>query len=247
MAGFLYLFPGCNGRPSNEAIKAADLTFLLDGEPTLSVVRCLNGPQGTAGAIVAIDKHAPKVGYYPDQQEWVMVTDAEGKTTHWLGWDKEHPPEPEDLVNCDIPEGTPVRMGDGNYWVIPLVRPLMENAASTLPYVMTMDAKGDVFLESLPEHRPLVEEAEWWVRMLIESNDGVYRWTLGRFMQYAILLLKVYYRVGRTEINALRLIRSDTHSQMSVVEASLGWRAVIEELEARSQKKTPEEVTPSST
>ena len=83
------------------------------------------GPGDKSGVLLTYLKECPTRdipqhwGYYPDHQNWEPL--AAGLPT-WIGWNPDQPPTPEDLRRRSLVPGYHYVLGDGNPWVVPIVR-----------------------------------------------------------------------------------------------------------------------------
>lgn len=250
MANFLYFFPA-----QNKALQSAADLPANTGLPTI-LKGCTfdnrgvenNGPGGQNGWLIAPhptgDGVQSRTGVYLDTQTWMPVEDAEGKQTHWVGWETDNPPRPADVARAKQTTGHMVELGDDHEWIVPVVEAFVPNKEIphtqwervsgfiTLPQTMTLDAKGDVTMKVKPGHEELADEAGWWVDTFWQSKDYLY----ARYATFAIRLLAVNYCVGRAEVNALGLLEKSYAVAQKVIMAAIGATDLIAQMDA--QKKT---------
>lgn len=169
MAGFLYYKPGETQQPSLERLSEWNLRHAFDTPPSAPKLNG-NSPDGGVGILLGDRKqHGERsVGYYPAEQEWHEGPDW------WVGWYKEAKPGPGDLARAQQLPGYTLTMGDGNEWVLPLVRSVDDvgGALCVLPHKLTMDAAGRIGSgEPIEQYRALWESTEWaWLAMVNEDD-----------------------------------------------------------------------------
>ena len=231
MAGFLYFFPD---EPAVHPNRAADLqgpakalvaaTFgniALDTKPA-------QGPGKTVGLLAALaGPRQPVVEYVPKTQTWhaVRTVDAAAAApVYWIGFETANRPTPEDLERKANPLGSPVRLGDGNEWIVPEV-------AAHLP--IRFCRRGSEFQpQYLPEHQPLVDRARDWYRRF-EADSIAY--LPSEYFEFVADVLALNYRVGRDELSGdvLDLIREDHF--LELMKATLGLKAVADQAAAKKK------------
>jgi len=225
LAGFIYFVPNF-AKPTvaswADLPKACELSH-LDGSPTS---RAGNGPGGAYGLFVAVPDSID-VEYRPDDQEWREIRSAElgsesgevqpGVVTHWIGWMKAATPGPDDLQRERLVEGHPVKLGDGNDWIIPVAGPL----GSKLPSTFAAGPGRTLRMQVRQQYRELFAESEKWFTLI--RYGGNYTWL--EAFNYAVQLLAVNYRIGFFEACFLDLIATD--NIWLIADASIGepdWR-----------------------
>lgn len=233
MSAFLYFFPDA----PRAIAKPADLPpecnlgpIIGDAKFGYGAVRS-SGPEGTSGFMIAVrpsdEGKAAGCGYYPDDQVWAKVRGADGKVTHWIGYEKANPPGPADLQRPEMVDGYPVKLADKREWVIPCVHvPL-----TTLPKVFGLSPDGESILAVTSGYEDLCNEsANWWD--VIENGS---KFNKAEWFEFACKLLAVNYRLGRWEIAQAGLLNDSQEVLRGVLYAALGVLAIRAELE--SQKK----------
>lgn len=105
------------------------------------------GPDGQPGVLCSWipARGRPRVGYQPDQQEWIPAIAQEDypAARYWVGFWKDSPPSPEVLRRPYPYMGSPVRLDDGNEWIFPRVE--------SIP--MTLVRQDDGSTAFLPQRR----------------------------------------------------------------------------------------------
>ena len=103
------------------------------------------GPGGQSGVLIQVlpagGDAPPRLGFHPEFQQWY---ERPAGCDCWVGIDREHP-TPSDLLHTAKPTGTPLELGDGNSWRIPIVRcPFGRDALgrSQLPRDFAYDSSG---------------------------------------------------------------------------------------------------------
>lgn len=147
--------------------------------------------------------------------EWHQSVDG----AWWLGIDRDNPPTPEWLARPRMIAGMPVRLRDGNMWLIPRVWPSRlhdESRACGLPLEPMKGQDGAVRYSVQREYAALVQQAQEWLE-LVQSDAGTTRDMFG----FCAALLGVGYRVGPTEVLALRLLDSDSSMELIAVAIDL--------------------------
>lgn len=121
----LIYIPGQHPR-TDETLKALGLGPMLDDSVSCMWADALGGtPDGQRGLLVFFDcpmaTHtcSPR-GINLEAQEWreaAKCGDLE-RGRFWIGWNRENPPTPEDLVRTDTTPGESIQLLDRNYWEI---------------------------------------------------------------------------------------------------------------------------------
>ncbi len=156
MAGFLYFIPKAKTFGPDDATRLE-----LDHLPK-SLTKCQvnDGPDGAGGLIMVITgKEQATAQYKAAEQEWHKQKGGD----FWIGFWKENPPTPEDLLRTDSPVGVAYPL-DGVNWTIP--------AQAALPSYMGMDKLGNWVRMVKPKHMSLQEDAEKIYQVYLgEKND----------------------------------------------------------------------------
>ncbi len=243
MSAFLYFFPD----HPHAIAKAADippackLDTILDGAKLAYGLGRTAGPEGTSGFMIAVrpgdEAKAARCGYHPDEQRWAKVC-ADGKVTHWLGYEKATPPGPADLARPRMVPGDLVRLADGNEWVIPCIHvPL-----TTLPLVFRADQDGQSVLSVPERYEDICRLGATWFDRVARAEKLPY----DEWLNFAAALLGLNYRLGLREILEIGLLDNSAAVFDGILGAALGFRAIELELrlQAESQKKTETDTPP---
>jgi hypothetical protein len=161
MAEFLYYLPGARGEALDERRRLGlDETL---GRDNVNAGELSPGPDGGPG--VLLSRGYPD--YQPQNQAWTPVAGV------WLGVWAADPPRPEDLLRPEMvlrpggPVGRPLRLLDGNEWLVPVVYPTTSEEYA-LPRVLRLGPSDPpVRFEEVPEQwRPLVAGADLIIQAL---------------------------------------------------------------------------------
>lgn len=207
MAGFLYFVSGDGVITRQRAIRAGLGYALAGGCP---FAQCMNGPDGKRGGILsAVDAlGSSDLGYFPDKQTWQRIpgTDA------YAGFYTDDPPTPKDVAKPSQIAGHLVALGDGNEWLVPVARGLVEEDGDLryridLPDRTTLDDDGNWITSGVAtEFQALWSTAEkWWEA--IGSADGK-PVTYTDLHDDALAALSTNYRIGKAECALLGLLNT---------------------------------------
>jgi hypothetical protein len=237
MAGFLYYFPKSPNLVPSKIPSECELSFLKDMDGEYSAVGS-KGPDGDNGFIISCHPSPDKIGYYPESQTWEAVEHpTTGVITHWIGVDNNQRPCPEDLLKRNFNGSDKVRLGDDNFWIIPIVEAYSKGLdvnhiwLVTLPKHIKMSRLMETKITVVPGYEELIALGAKWRETIYKGG----KYDQGDFWRFLAALLAVNYRVGRAEINMLGIAMDDNGMNATVVKAALG----IYELEAEeeAQKK----------
>jgi hypothetical protein len=221
---FLYFIPG---------VCPSELSALPDLHPKRVLEGCEvtirgtnDGPSGEPGCVVMAnepdDAESPTVcGYYPERQEWKQYPG-------WsLGWDKGKLPGPADLIREDAVGGDPLKLGDGNEWLLPLLGPAWQE----LPGAIQDKPEGGCEVVMLEKFNPLCKESEWWFDIVQQKAA----YSFDRLFTFVSDALAANYHVGRPEVGALKLLATDSMQHVTILIMLLGMARVVRE----SKKNSP--------
>lgn len=233
MPGFLYFIPTDRKAAAAALLKSIGLEYSLAGDQAVSSRYCANGPGSGGGLIVTHNADDLDSSYKPDAQTWRKG--PSGK--FFVGRASDAVIGPAHLARAKIYDGTPVRLLDGNDWIVPRCFGLLENRPTTLPHVFDLDDESDRVMARVdPRFDRLCKGAfDFWMEW---SGQAEAKTTGEQRLQLAIDALAVNYRLSRIEaVGCLSLLGTD---QMALI-----LRAMIDadEIEAfaqaqREQKKT---------
>ena len=228
MRSILFYFP--KGPPpkfsgaqiTDEALKQFGLSEVFrESHPVSSEVHN-NGPDGSAGLLVALlpshmkatdDKGVFQVRIKLDEQTWVKRN--KGENEFWIGFCKDAIPGPHDLRRPFQVGGHPVKLADGNDWLVPVVRTAADGS-STFPKAIGIDEEGALSQIVLPRYAPFCNRiAEWWNKIVpqiasIDSSEGkvVVRFDQEETFLLAIEALSFNYHMD-THVGALLSFEGD--------------------------------------
>jgi hypothetical protein len=207
---FVYFIPGEN-RP---VIGWEDLPKRLHSVLQPSPISCKKTPNGPKppGLLFSPVPSDPEgveshTLYEPEKQFW------EDHGEFWLGAYKNALPTPADLRRPGKPiEGHPVKLADGNEWLMPVVGPYF----SKLPRVFRM-RDGAPSLEVAERYRELSIESEEFAEFM--ANQGASKpWV--DVMTFVAKCLGLNYHVGLEEVAALGIL--DTHVTDDALDCIIG-------------------------
>lgn len=232
MAGLLYFFP--QGRPVSTLAQVPDASLreLLAGG-SLNCAQNNRGPDGSIGQLLSVlpsrgsNGVEARTGFFADAQTWqaveeedplaVVVEDGQEKPvvrkSYWIGWETAAPPTPADVQREKLVDGFPVRLADGNDWIIPVCGPLDQR----LPQSFHPAPGKKLTMRVLRQYQAIAAESEKWFS-IVAAGGQEFRWTDA--YAYACNLLAVNYRIGWHEAGFLGLITTETF--VDVLMTSLG-------------------------
>ncbi len=161
------------------------------------------GPDGGPGLLASWRPGHPqqRIGYYPDEQEWLPATCESGtKPAYWIGFWKDSPPTPEQLGKDTRQAGYLVELRDGNNWSVP--------AAHDLPRDVRFHAAGRITEVVKPEHAEFWEESQHWVQHFLLMDESVIAGYQiePRMAMHVYRALRINYRVTPEVLNYLTLL-----------------------------------------
>lgn len=268
-----------NERDRNPFAKGAEffarhgLACVVANPPGVQLVRAAEC-HGVAGVLLCVagqdGELPPKPGYFPDEQDWKKVrnANAEAKTgAIWIGWDKGQPPRPEDLLHGNPasvhgPEmelSEPVAEGlERPKWIVAEIRepvagdlPLpSEFHRPNLPETIGYDLDGNLSKACKAEYANLWEESADWFDLWVEFARGeADSFELDDALKFAVKVLQLRYRMPQVLADALGLI--DNQQVQSIIATAIGWETFETacsnaEDEADEQKKSTSSDAPAS-
>jgi hypothetical protein len=225
MSGFLYYVVG-RKTMTLKALDAQGLGYIA-AEAGPEWAATAQGPDGAAGVIFSLPGRMG-AALSPSAVGECRWEKYPGREDVWLGWNPKAPPAPIDLVRSTVVPGHPVKLSDGNEWLVPVARRLA--GRTELPCSVAWDGKTWKQGQVLERYRELWEEACRLWDEITGAKAATIR--LETSLDFAARALAVNYRLGPAEISALQLF--DTESEGRMVLAVVDWPA-FEELE----KKVP--------
>jgi len=132
--------------------------------------------------------------YDPSRQTWRKMPGG-----YWFGFQNDRRPTPDSLARPVSINGHPIKLGDGNEWVLPNVM--------GLPAVFDIDADGNEIKRTRDEWQHIEERAGWALDCLGRSMRGE---VLGQdARRYVAEMLCVNYRLMPEMVYSLGLLDSD--------------------------------------
>lgn len=209
MGAFLYFLPA---PPDKQSVSPPDLTaaglgYVMDEGRSFTAIATSAGPNGGSGILIGFvgdDGGEPALRFNADSQAWRKSGDGK----FWVGLQNDaDKPGPNDLARKRVISGEPVKLRDGNEWIVPICLSIVRG--STLPQALVLGEDGQTWtLESLPEFVKLCKDAETvWAafRQSTEKGDGKVRMDGQESPRIAADALCVNYRIGPLEISLLKL------------------------------------------
>jgi hypothetical protein len=233
MSGFLYYLPGRSRSIKLPEVKRLGLGYAFEERMTPNDV--YEGPDQRKGVILVDPGRTDRpIGYVRDQQEWRKIP----KRDAWLGWWRDSPPGPADLVRRRVIPGHSIEIG-GQRWECPIARAADEDNGQlhwfpVLPVAMGLDEEGNwVRNGTLPQYARLWQIAcDYWNALTgatPESEaDGKSRivFNFSNAADAALCALATNYRVDRAEVAALGLF--DEQTVREILQALVDWPTVEE-------------------
>lgn len=209
MAGFLYFLDRVDaGVVRREQIDKFKLGYAFgDG---VASVRCLCGPDGKSGMIVAPDQtDGALMGFFADRQKWFAIPKTDVCVGCYTDGDA---PKPESVARPMQLGGHWLTLGDGQKWLVPVGRGLTEEDGDlrwchVLPDRTTLDEKGDWVTDGVAaEYVPLWDIATRWATVGETAGDDRVRYDT--LHDDALAALAINYRLGRAECALLGLLNT---------------------------------------
>jgi hypothetical protein len=208
------------------------------GEP--DVRQASPGPGGAGGLVISAG--GGRVLYKEPEQVWRKGPDGKWWVGHW----KTARPGPEQLARPRICDGTPVKLRDGNEWIVPRCFCRLPNRIESLPKVLDVGDDGVTPLARVADshHAIWAEAYAWWQVMTGQMPADAF--PMQRRFAFAAAALGVNYRVGLVEAFGLLELFSDEDLE-AVLNATidldelLAWYQTQEQ--DAGQKKTPPAAT----
>jgi hypothetical protein len=238
MAGFLYFRAG-TVPPTPDDIAELGLAHAF---PSKSIDRCqciANTPTGASGFVFGdtVRMAGRSVTMNMDEQKWEKLPGSELHVGYW----KDAKPKPADLARAERIAGHAVKLGDGQEWIVPLVRSFDRatlKTVSTLPCYMTVDDNGDW-------HRGDVLEqyAHLWAVTQPIDESLMAEYVTGDeppageidIFKTVVVLLQTNYVVGPGELSLLRAFTNEGRCYAAAM-ASCDWPAYM------ANRQTPDAV-----
>lgn len=244
MAHFSIWIPNGTGSEA-DALRSVGLGDLISSGNDLTPSASLSiagepGPGNTPGLLLQwLDAAAPparqaRLGYHPDQQDWQPLPafkldgELKPKGTAWLGIEKDRPVTPQDLLRRGDRagevryRGNPVKLGDGNDWLLPdqFLLPMefaidpdtgedtkVVTGAAQPVWEKMQQAFAAAKTSFLKEQQAMWDELPESERSGLDAPEkfsaDVVEWTENQVQDYCVWALSLNYRV--TKLIAVRL------------------------------------------
>jgi hypothetical protein len=247
MAGFLYFLEHHTRPVTLKDVRAWGLGYAFEKPPQSGV--CQNKtPTGKAGSFFGdADRHTSGgVTMNMEAQVWRKMP-RPGQQDVYIGYYKDSPPGPEDLVRAAPINGYLLKMRDGKNWMAPIIRAFdkpTETMVSSVPSSIELNENGDfVPGKALPEFSYLVDVVDKYVcAMQSERLTNVFEaMTISELCRDAKTLLQANYVIDSPEIQVLNLwhVQSDYCPEANATILSAIDFQTYNEWEQTSKKKTP--------
>lgn len=252
MAGLLYYLPGGSSTVVLADLQKAGIAhaFEVPGRgdlPIMSGCPCTKGPDGSAGVVLADHRVVEGIGYFEKTQTWRPMIGGKA----WVGFYRDDPPRPADLV-CRSPiAGHLVPLNDEQLWLIPVARALDEDGSglafsNALPTTVTLNDEGQWENGGVvPRYAALWELAtRWWDTLHEATAEASESQTVAFDFQggydAALTALATNYRVGKSEIALLGLFNQECCRE--ILNALVDWPTM--EAFLKKKRLEPSPVTP---
>lgn len=226
MSQFVYFLPGLSGPARREQLEAAGLGYAFPAGQEFHCVGDSEGPHGM-GCLVSAD---PKgVRFAKDSIEW-------NRGDHcFVGMpkDKAKQPKPTDLrKTSDFVDGHPVKLGNGETWIVPVVR--FADGNTSLPCVLRRKDDGSYGYEARAEYRGMMRICDDIVQNSL-GGEGT-KLPADQTMAFVSCVLGVNYRISDVEISALELV--DSFNVKLIASAALDQPSMVVLIEELKKKIT---------
>jgi len=217
MASFLYFLPGVepqqlvrNGRIENAELRrwglSGVLAYCFDSPEHIALTKLDSGGPGKASGLVLAVHPGDRAGKIPlvpsfhaESQDWARI--GKGEAVPWIGWERENPPVPEDLVRRDLVAGYRWVDHFGRSWLMPVVRGRI-NQYGQLPvdYEWSPDAPepGQILRSEFVQLWN--DSAKIWDHLYTEGFSCPEPFVAG----FVARCFAINYRVGGRELDVLR-------------------------------------------
>lgn len=241
MAGFLY-YKSTSAQPvSMTEVRSSGLAYAFDDTPVSRAVTC-DGPGGGRGLVfVRKDFPTAKHGYFPAHQQWMQM---DLNRDVWVGWFKEDRPSPSDLLRADALTGRDVTLGDGNSWLAPVARSIVDDGGDPcvtvgLPQSLRREDGNWVAGSVVSKYADLWGIAqEVWDAFHFAFHSGTTTSFEIPDADYATACLQANYYLGVDEVSALELFRTNSMDLWQVLRVLIDVDSYMEFLKKKSEDLT---------
>jgi len=248
MAPPLYFLPGVrleefvqDGRPAAALLKRYGLDGVLADIELTSALSMQDttgaGPSGSSGVLFCTNTAGQpphRFGYLPEFQRWQKVCN---QPELWIGADKEHRPGPVDLARGQLLDGHPVKLADGNEYIVPYVRSPAERTA--LPEDMYRNAEGEFVMELQPEYQEVWEATAPVWNMLYPEDEEPGVLPYGDILTHCLRFLGLNYRYGDREQAVLRLVNKRNYTWERIFQAAVDVPFLLDHARAAKKNESP--------
>lgn len=192
--GFLYFLPG------RQAIAPEEIATVTGGMvPAAWHKRAASaGPDGNG---IMFARAGVSMHYDADGQKWEQHGDL------WIGYNKDNPPGPADLLRPDAIRGHMVTLNDGQVWEIPILRILDPGIVLPQYQQFFLAADGSRRMELRPEYVDLGRRVELvWEKLMESAKEGRTSFDIESGSDMIEEAIGLNYFAGPHEISILRLM-----------------------------------------
>ncbi|MEI6236201.1 MAG: hypothetical protein WCT04_24360 [Planctomycetota bacterium] len=201
--------------------KAADGVFLAP-----HVVEIERGPGGVPGKLFALGRE--DLEYRDDgSQVWMLAMGG-----HWIGYQRYHEPNPDDLMRTVGLRGYETTLADGKKWRVPVLRKWAGDCfVSPLPKRLSPVRNESGMMTITPMVTKEFEPLDALGAQILNAFLTEQAWPLEMLFKACVALLAANYRVGEDECALLGLF--DESAALRVLSLSID----VPALEADSRRK----------
>lgn len=203
------------------------------------------GPGGNTGCVLG--RSDERIGYFADRQTWMKMPPVPGRpkeqTLHVGCWNDARP-TPAELLVPDPLRGLPIKLKDGNDWLVPLAREWTggHGWSRLLPGTLALDEAGQWTTGGIePKYSRLWDICtEFWSHLFgAEVNEShEIRFNFAGANDAALEVLAFNYRLSRAEVVLLGLFDDQLDTAAAILRALVDFDRYLS-----WQKKSLAEVT----
>ncbi|QDT26797.1 hypothetical protein Enr10x_21070 [Gimesia panareensis] len=198
-----YFLPHKNGSNQNHLVEAGLEMLLRPGDDSPKFADLPGpGPGDLPGQIVSWGS-SECLAYLPEQQTWTPAPPdpkrEQPAERYWIGRPKGQLPGPKDLARKadSTYDGIPMRLGDGNNWVMP--------NALRFPHYLGYDESGHYDRFPANECRSLYDRTLWALDHAQQVMRNETEFDDQRTFEYVIEMLAINYRICPQLVSMLQL------------------------------------------
>lgn len=222
---------------------SSDLPTKFIGDPVAVFLRSYETPAGCPGFMLYQKDDSHVVKKYSKTGHWLKQPGQ----SYYVGIEPGVACNPEQLERTEMLGGIPWNLGDGQQWIVPVVRIWLEGRSmDKFPKYMKLGEDGRwtqgevldkyVYLSNIT--RSYWEKAYEAINEAIENGKDSYDVGIDDPIGLAVTVLQANYRIGPAEASLLRLFTSDNNA-LAIVNVSVGVYFYISYV--TSKKKLTEE------